>query len=95
MTLEAQIAEAVRLVVREELRAALAEARGPEVISTEEAAELAHVTPKTVREWIRTGALAATRRGRKHAVRRDALMAYLAGHAAGTPGILASLRKVP
>jgi len=71
--------EQLRALIREELRTALGEARGADLLSTEEAARVAGVTPKTVRDWIRAGAVPASRRGRRHVVKRADLMAYLSG----------------
>lgn len=69
----------IRAVVREEL-AALARG-GPDVLSTEQAAEVAGVSAKTVRVWIASGALPAGRRGSRRTVRRADLERYLAGEA--------------
>ena len=77
-------ADDIRAIVREEVRAAL-KAAGPEVLSTEQAAELAGVTAKTVRTWIEEGKLAAGHRGRLRAVRREDLMRFLAGEPGNSP----------
>lgn len=72
MSLEETIAEVVRTVVREELDRALATMRD-EVLSTEQAAEVARVTPKTIGAWIRSGRLDAG--APPYRIRRSALLA--------------------
>ncbi len=68
----------MRRVVREELAG-----RGaPDVLTTEQAAEHAGVSPKTVRAWIGEG-LAATHRGRRRMIYRRDLERWLAGHREG------------
>jgi len=62
-----------------ELRALVQGRAIGDVLTTEQAAELAGVTPKTVRAWVEAGDLAATRRGRRLAIKRTDLSAYLAG----------------
>lgn len=76
-----------------ELRAQVAGAGRPagDVLSTDQAAELAGVTPKTVRAWVEAGALPAGRRGRRLAIRRADLDAYLSGGRVGAAGLLSSL----
>jgi len=49
------------------------------VLSTEQAAAVADVTPKTIRTWVETRGLRATRRGRLLAIRRADLQEFLAG----------------
>lgn len=51
----------------------------PEYLTTDEAAELARVTPATIREWIKTGALTERRAGAKLLVKTTELHAFLAG----------------
>ena len=95
MTVEQQIAEAVRAVVREEVRAALAEHRaGPagEWLSTDEAAEIAGVQPKTVRAWVSSG-LPASKRGRRLVIARSALEAYRRGVDRDGAALLSSLTR--
>jgi len=91
-------AEEIRSIVREELRLALAELRKasvPDAMSTEQAAMLAGVTPKTVRTWVETGALSAHRRGRRLVIRRADLEAHLAGSPQRGAAILSSLTSRP
>ena len=78
MAAQIPTADDIRAIVREELRAALAPA-GSDVLSTEQAAAVADVTPKTVRTWVETRGLRATRRGRLLAIRRADLEEFLAG----------------
>jgi excisionase family DNA binding protein len=76
----------VRQIVREELGA-----RGaPEVLSTEQAAELAGVSAKTVRAWISDG-LPAGRRGRLRTIRRADLERWLAGERPKGDALLRSI----
>lgn len=85
------LADVVRQAVKEELGRA-----GPEVMTTAQAAEYAGKTAKTVREWIASGALPASRRGKVLMVRREDLDAYLAGHpreARGSAAMIASLKS--
>ena len=90
MSLEETIAAAVRQVVREELRALVGRPT-PDAMSTTQAAELAGVTPKTVRTWVETGVLRAQRRGRRLVILRRDLEAHLAGSPPAAGGILSSL----
>lgn len=87
------IAEAAREIAREEGRRAALEvldrsgaaALGREWVSQVEAARVAGVTPQTIREWLRGGALGTPgQRGRVHVGR---LREYLAraGQAQATP----------
>jgi excisionase family DNA binding protein len=74
-----------------ELRA-LVEGRAiGDALSTEQAAALAGVTPKTVRAWVEAHRLRAARRGRRLVIRRADLDAYLAGSTQKTAGVLATL----
>lgn len=61
------------------------------VLSTAQAADLAGVTPKTVRAWIEAGALPFSRRGRRLAILRADLEAYLSGGRPNARVLLASL----
>ena len=63
-------------------------------LTTEQAASLAGVTPKTVRTWLATGALPASRRGRRLMVRRSDLETYLAGDRPRAGTLLASLTPI-
>jgi excisionase family DNA binding protein len=74
-----------------ELRAQVAERSIGSVLSTEQAASLAGVKPKTVRTWVEAGALAATKRGRRLVIRRADLEAYLSGSPARSMTILSAL----
>lgn len=62
-----------------ELRAMLKAGPVGDALSTEQAAQLAGVKPKTVRTWIETRALPAKRRGRFLVIQRADLEAYLSG----------------
>ena len=67
--------------IREELRAALAsqpEARVSDEdrdVTTLEAAELAHVQPRTINAWTRQGLLTPTKRGRSNVYRAGDVLA--------------------
>lgn len=74
-----------------ELRALVHGRAAGDVLSTEQAAGLAGVTPKTVRTWIEDGTLPASRRGRRLAIRRSDLDAYLSGSPSQAAGLLSSL----
>lgn len=52
-----------------------------DLLFIEEVAEIARVSPATVRWWLRQGKLPSTRPGRRRLIRRDALSAFLAGEA--------------
>jgi excisionase family DNA binding protein len=71
--------EEIRAMVREELARALAEVRPPAAgegwATTEQAAELLGVTPKTVGRWAAAGRLRATRHGRTWRIDRAGLPA--------------------
>lgn len=88
MTLE----DTLRRLIREELLAIkqdiLAELRRSlpaantatrEYLTTEEAAELARVTPATIREWVHIGALRERRAGQRLLIKASELHAHLAG----------------
>lgn len=85
------MADEIRTIVREEIRAALADLRtalteqprspaaDPLLTVAEVAARVGHVEPETVREWIHSGKLVATRPGgRRYAVSPDDLARFLA-----------------
>ena len=74
-----------------ELRAQLAGRATGDALSTEQAAELAGVTPKTIRAWVESKALRAGHRGRRLVIRRADLEAYLAGSAPAAAALLSSL----
>lgn len=76
-TMDEILAAAVREAVRAEiapLRAELEQLRGELAggggLTTDQAAAAAGVEPKTIREWISSGRLAATKRGRQHRIAR-------------------------
>ena len=63
----------------------------PEAMTSAQAAELAGVTPKTVRTWVESGVLRAQRRGRRIVILRRDLEAHLAGSPQAGPALLSSL----
>ena len=73
--LQAEIAEAVRLVVREEIARALAAQKEPPspYLTVNEAAKAMKVTPRTVRRWIDDGSIASERRGSRILIPREAI----------------------
>jgi len=84
------IEESLRSIIQEELaslkRDILIELRRSQTaaptamyLTTEEAAEIARVTPATIREWIHVGALRERRSGQKLLISASELHAYLAG----------------
>lgn len=73
-----------------ELRAQV-QGRASGVLSTAQAADLAGVTPKTVRAWVEAGALPFSRRGRRLSILRADLEAYLSGGRPAARVLLASL----
>ncbi|MBI5511056.1 MAG: helix-turn-helix domain-containing protein [Deltaproteobacteria bacterium] len=78
------MATMIREIVRQEIAAATAEhqkAPAPEVLTTEQAAEIANVTPATVRQWVREGSLRATRihGSRQLRILRNDLLRHLCG----------------
>lgn len=91
VTLDAQLREIVREVVREELQAALV--AGPPrrnspstddgYLSIARAATFADVAPGTLRRWIRSGRLPARRAGRVHRIARVELEDFLARNGRG------------
>lgn len=84
-TFEAVFGDLIRSVVREEIRAALAEqpprngAVSDVYLSITKAAKVADVAPGTIRAWIRAGRLPARRAGRVYRIGRAELEAFLAG----------------
>ncbi len=83
--------DTVRSLIREELfelkRDLLAEIRRTlpvtsathEYLTTDEAADLARVTPATIREWVKAGALTELRAGQKILIKTSEIHAFLAG----------------
>ncbi len=77
------VAEAVRSVVREEIRAALKDLRSGdsaeaiEVYDVEGVAALCHVKEPAVRGWCRSGKLVAKKVGRGYLVEKAALQRFL------------------
>jgi excisionase family DNA binding protein len=96
------IEDTLRALIREELLALkqdlLVELRPtpaagdqtPEYLTTEEAAELARVTPATIREWIKIGALRERRAGQKLLIKSSELHAHLAGDLAPDEDLVAA-----
>ncbi len=86
--------DSIRAIVREEVQAALRTLPSPraagEWLSTEEAAEVVGVRPKTVRAWVAEG-LPAQRRGRRLVISRKALESWVSASSPTGAGILASL----
>ena len=86
--------DSIRALVREEVRAALRTLPGPrptgEWLSTEEAAEVAGVRPKTVRAWVAAG-MPASRRGRRLVISRSVLDSWRAGATPPATGLVSSL----
>ena len=73
--LQQEIAAAVRAVIREELRAALAEEREPPppYLTVGEAAKAMKVHPRTVRRWVDEGSIESRRIGSKLMIPREAV----------------------
>ncbi len=83
-SIETALAGFVRSLVRDEVRAALADHRGElrnaagaVYLSVVKAAEVADVAPGTIRAWIRKRRLPARRAGRVLRIRREDLDAFL------------------
>jgi len=82
----------IRRIVREEVRAALAEAvesgamakeeSGADYLSIDEAAKIARLHHTTLRDWIKDGSLKAFRAGRVYRIRRSDLDERLTAKAA-------------
>jgi excisionase family DNA binding protein len=81
----------------EPLRRELAElrqllgARTGQTLTTEQAAEVAGVKPKTIRSWVEAGTLPARHRGRRLVIQRADLQAHLAGSLQGAATLLSDL----
>lgn len=73
--LQREIAEAVRVVIREEVRAALEAHREPPApyLTVAEAAQELRVQPRTIRRRIADGSLASVRRAGKLYIPREAV----------------------
>jgi excisionase family DNA binding protein len=71
--------EMIRAIVREEIRAVIAEAKGDEWLSTDAAADVARVAPATIRRWVREHRLGEHRAGRMVRVLRSELEALMRG----------------
>jgi excisionase family DNA binding protein len=87
-------AEDIAAIVRREVEAALeryGHGTQTSTLTTEQAAHMAGVTAKTVREWVASGELQASRRGRRLTIRRTDLDAYLSGAPRSSGVMLASL----
>jgi excisionase family DNA binding protein len=89
--------QSLREIVREELRAAMAEQGGGRpgdtYLSIAKAAQFADVAPGTLRRWIRTGRLSARRAGRVHRISRADLEGFLAREGRGAP-VAAKAREI-
>ena len=83
--LEALVERAVRRAMEER------PANDP-ILTTDQAAEVAHREEKTVREWCRAGRLTATKRGGGWRIRRSDLDRYLAGEAPPNAALLTRVR---
>lgn len=82
-------ADEIRTIVREELRAALADLpTGPAILTVEQAAGLAGVSEKTLCSWIKRGRLKASRPGRRYQITRSDLDACMT---AGTPRLVGQI----
>ena len=93
MTVVVLTPEQLQDLVERAITRALARAPGEpvgDVLTTEQAAELAGVTPKTVRTWIAEG-LPARRHRRRLVIRRADLDAWRSGQAPEAATILGSL----
>ena len=75
--LRAIVAEELREVLRQELRGAGRGLARGDLISTTEAADLAAVTPETIRKWMDAGKLRRHNAGRVRRVSRRELQAFL------------------
>ncbi len=71
-------------VVREEMRSSPRPAND-EYLSTADAAQIARVTPGTIRRWVRAKELTKHGKGPRVRIRRDELERYLAGEQAVGP----------
>lgn len=69
-----EIADALRPVIREELRAELERQKEPPspYMSVAEAAKVFGVTSRTIRRWVADGSIESTRRGGKLLIPREA-----------------------
>lgn len=86
--LETGLRELIAELVRDEVRRALAAAMRPEeYLTTARAAQVAQVTPGTIRRWIRQGRLSAHRAGRSCRVTRADLDRLLLGGSGGKQGL--------
>ncbi len=65
-------------VVRDEMKLTATPAND-EYITTADAAQIARVTPGTIRRWVRDGELTKHGKGARVRVRRDELEEYLSG----------------
>lgn len=82
-SMEEMLKDIVRQVVREEIRALVAELKAvavPEILTVDEAADVAKLHHTTIREWVKDGSLPASRAGARRGIRikRDDLMKRLA-----------------
>jgi excisionase family DNA binding protein len=91
MTVVVLTPEQLEDLVERAIGRALARGGGPAVLTTAQAAEVAGRSEKTVRGWVTSGALKASRRGRTIAIRREDLDRFLAGTAPDGGALVASL----
>ena len=73
-------------VVRSELKLTKANPRHDEYLSTADAAQIARVTPGTVRRWVRGKQLAKHGTGPRVRIKRVDLESYLRGEVVESPG---------
>jgi excisionase family DNA binding protein len=85
-----QLEELIARVVRETLSRSSPASSVGEFLTTDQAAALAGVQPRTVRTWIRSG-LPAKRRGRRLLISRKALDSWCSGESPQATNLLASL----
>ncbi len=72
-------------IVRSELKLTATKPANDEYLSTADAAQIARVTPGTIRRWVRAKELTKHGKGPRVRIRRDELERYLAGEDAVGP----------
>ena len=75
----------IAAVVRDEMRTAAIKPANDEYLSTADAAEIARVTPSTIRRWVRERQLARHGTGGRVRIKRVELERYLAGAETASP----------
>jgi excisionase family DNA binding protein len=95
MTIVVLTPDELEVLLERAVRKALQLQGAGEALSTGEAGRLARRSPKTIRRWVASNQLVATRRDRQLLIRRSDLEAYLAGRREGvsTAAVVASLSK--